>query len=215
MCIRDSSKRGSRRNIAWHYDLGNDFYGLWLDPSMTYSAALFEGPGESLQSAQDNKYRRMAELAAIGPDHHVLEVGCGWGGFCSWAAREIGCRVTAITISQDQYDYAAKRLQAEGLNDRVELRFQDYRELDGNFDRLVSIEMLEAVGEAYWPTYFAMLRDRLRPGGRAARERLRRREGAALDARAERRVSGVHGELRVRRARRRSSGSVGAARDGM
>jgi len=166
--LRPNSKRGSRRNIAWHYDLGNDFYRLWLDPSMTYSAAIFERHGEPLQSAQANKYRRMAELAAIGPEHHVLEVGCGWGGFCRWAAREIGCRVTAITISRDQYDYAARRLQAEGLNDRVELRFQDYRDLDGSFDRLVSIEMLEAVGEAYWPAYFAMLRDRLQPGGRVA-----------------------------------------------
>jgi len=166
--LRPNSRRGARRNIAWHYDLGNDFYALWLDPSMTYSSAVFERPEETLQAAQGNKYRRMAELAAIGPDDHVLEVGCGWGGFCSWAAREIGCRVTAITISRDQHDFAARRLQAEGLADRVDLRFQDYRDLDGHFDRIVSIEMLEAVGEAYWPTYFTMVRDRLRPGGRAA-----------------------------------------------
>jgi len=166
--LRPNSKRGARRNIAWHYDLGNDFYGLWLDPSMTYSSALFDRPDDSLEAAQANKYRRMAELAAIGPNDHVLEVGCGWGGFCSWAAREIGCRVTAITISRDQYDFAATRLRAEGLNDRVDLRFQDYRDLGGSFDRIVSIEMLEAVGEKYWPRYFAMLRDRLAPGGRAA-----------------------------------------------
>ncbi len=166
--LRPNSKRGARRNIAWHYDLGNDFYAFWLDPTMTYSAALFDRENESLAAAQANKYRRMAELAAIGPGDHVLEVGCGWGGFCSWAAREIGCRVTAITISRDQYNYAARRLHAEGLNDRVDLRFQDYRDLDGSFDRIVSIEMLEAVGEKYWPLYFAMLRDRLVPGGRAA-----------------------------------------------
>jgi cyclopropane-fatty-acyl-phospholipid synthase len=166
--LRPNSKRGSRRNIARHYDLGNDFYALWLDPSMTYSAAVFERPGDSLPAAQDNKYRRMAEFAAIGPNDSVLEVGCGWGGFCSWAAREIGCRVTAITISRAQYDFAARRLQAEGLAGRVDLRLQDYRDIDGSFDRIVSIEMLEAVGERYWPRYFAMLRDRLVPGGRAA-----------------------------------------------
>ena len=166
--LRPNSKRGARRNIAWHYDLGNDFYALWLDPTMTYSAAVFERPGQPLEAAQANKYRRMAELAGIGPGDHVLEVGCGWGGFCSWAAKDIGCRVTAITISRDQYDFAARRLQAEGLRDRVDLRFQDYRDIDGSFDRIVSIEMLEAVGEKYWPRYFTMLRDRLKPGGRAA-----------------------------------------------
>jgi cyclopropane-fatty-acyl-phospholipid synthase len=166
--LRGNSKRGARRNIAHHYDLGNDFYALWLDPSMTYSAAVFERPGESLQAAQDNKYRRMAELAAIGPGHRVLEVGCGWGGFCSWAAREIGCHVTAVTISRAQYDFAARRLQAEGLAGQIELRLQDYRDIEGSFDRIVSIEMLEAVGEKYWPRYFAMLRDRLVAGGQAA-----------------------------------------------
>ena len=166
--LRPNSKRGARRNIAQHYDLGNDFYTLWLDPSMTYSSAVFERPGESLQAAQDNKYRRMAERAGIGPNDHVLEVGCGWAGFCRWAAREIGCRLTAVTISRAQYEFAAQRLQAEGLNERVDLRLQDYRDIGGRFDRIVSIEMLEAVGEKYWPRYFAMLRDRLAPGGRAA-----------------------------------------------
>ncbi len=166
--LRPNSKRGARRNIARHYDLGNDFYALWLDPSMSYSSAVFERPGESFEAAQDNKYRRMAELAGIGANDRVLEIGCGWGGFCSWALREIGCRVTAITISPAQYDFAARRLQAEGLGDRVDLRLQDYRDIDGSFDRIVSIEMLEAVGEKYWPRYFATLRDRLVPGGRAA-----------------------------------------------
>ena len=166
--LRPNSKRGARRNIARHYDLGNDFYAHWLDPTMTYSSAVFERPGEGLEAAQGNKYRRMAELAAIGPNDHVLEVGCGWGGFCSWAAREIGCRVTAITISRAQHDFTARRLQAEGLADKVDLRLQDYRDIGGSFDSIVSIEMLEAVGEKYWPRYFAMLRDRLVPGGRAA-----------------------------------------------
>ncbi len=166
--LRPNSKRGARRNIAQHYDLGNDFYALWLDPSMTYSAAVFERPDESLQAAQDNKYRRIAERAAIGHDGHVLEIGCGWGGFCSWAAREVGCRITAVTLSRAQYDYTAQRLQAEGLGERVDLRLQDYRDIEGRFDRIVSIEMFEAVGENYWPRYFAALRDRLVPGGRAA-----------------------------------------------
>ena len=166
--LRPNSKRTARSNIARHYDLGNDFYALWLDPTMTYSAAVFERPGESLPAAQDNKYRRMAELAAIGPDDHVLEIGCGWGGFCSWAAREIGCKITAVTISRAQHDFATRRLQAEGLAGRVDLRLQDYRDIAGSFDRIVSIEMLEAVGEKYWPGYFAILRDRLAPGGRAA-----------------------------------------------
>lgn len=166
--MRPNSKRGARSNIARHYDLGNNFYALWLDPSMTYSAAIFETPGETFLSAQNNKYRRMAELAAIGPNDRVLEVGCGWGGFASWAAREIGCRVTAVTISRAQYDSVAQRLHGEGLSGQVDLRLQDYRDIDGSFDRIVSIEMLEAVGEKYWPRYFAMLHDRLVPGGRAA-----------------------------------------------
>ncbi|WP_193369016.1 SAM-dependent methyltransferase [Pelagibius marinus] len=167
--FRPNSRRGSRRNIAAHYDLGNDFYAAWLDPGMTYSAALFDSPADDdLAAAQDRKYRRMAELAGIVPAHHVLEIGCGWGGFCTWAAREIGCRVTAITISREQYDFTQARLRKEGLEDRVELRLQDYRDLTETFDAVVSIEMLEAVGEAYWPTYFGQLHDRLKPGGKAA-----------------------------------------------
>ncbi len=167
--LRPNSKRGSRRNIAAHYDLGNDFYAAWLDPGLTYSAGLFASAADDdLAAAQDRKYRRIADLAGIEPGHHVLEIGCGWGGFCTWAARELGCRVTAITISREQYDYSLARVRAEGLEDRVELRLQDYRDLDGVYDAIVSIEMLEAVGEAYWPTYFARLRERLRPGGKAA-----------------------------------------------
>ncbi len=166
--LRPNSRRGARRNIAAHYDLGNDFYAAWLDRTMTYSAALFRESGDTLEEAQDHKYRRMAELAAITAEHHVLEIGCGWGGFCTWAAREIGCRVTAITISREQYDFTLARVRAEGLADRVEVRLQDYRDLRDQFDAIVSIEMLEAVGEAFWPTYFRQLRARLRPGGRAA-----------------------------------------------
>ena len=166
--LRPNTRRGSRRNIAAHYDLGNGFYGLWLDPSMTYSAALFVDAGESLEAAQARKYARMAEIADLRPEHEVLEIGCGWGGFCVWAAREVGCRVTAVTISQSQYDYAQARIAAAGLSERVEVRLQDYRDLRGHYDRIVSIEMLEAVGERYWPVFFKTLRECLTPGGRAA-----------------------------------------------
>jgi cyclopropane-fatty-acyl-phospholipid synthase len=166
--LRLNSKRGSRRNIAAHYDLGNEFYAAWLDPTLTYSAALFTRSGETLEAAQNSKYRRIAELAGVTAEHHVLEIGCGWGGFCTWAARHIGCRVTAITISRAQHDHTLARIRAAGLEDRVTVLLQDYRDLEGQFDAIVSIEMLEAVGEAFWPTYFRQLHDRLRPGGRAA-----------------------------------------------
>ncbi|MGA0025636.1 MAG: class I SAM-dependent methyltransferase [Burkholderiales bacterium] len=165
--LRPNSRRGSRRNIHAHYDLGNDFYGQWLDSGMTYSAALFEGDtGRSLEHAQNAKYARILDRLGARPGQHILEVGCGWGGFAEHAAHA-GCRVTGITISQAQLEYARQRIAAAGLQDRVELRLLDYRDLDGQFDHVVSIEMFEAVGERYWPGYFAMLRDRLRPGGRA------------------------------------------------
>jgi cyclopropane-fatty-acyl-phospholipid synthase len=166
-CLRPNSRRGSRKNIHAHYDLGNDFYRLWLDPGMTYSAALFEGDtARNLPDAQTAKYARILRVLDARPGQHILEVGCGWGGFAEQAARA-GCRVTGITISQTQLEYAQQRIAAAGLLDRVELKMLDYRDLDGQFDHLVSIEMFEAVGENYWPGYFAMLRDRLRPGGRA------------------------------------------------
>ena len=135
---------------------------------MTYSAALFAEPGETLEESQERKYARMAEMADLRPEHEVLEIGCGWGGFCVWAAHEIGCRVTAVTISQEQYDFARARIAAAGLGDRIELRLQDYRDLRGRYDRIVSIEMLEAVGEDYWPVFFGALHDRLKRGGRCA-----------------------------------------------
>jgi len=163
--LRPNSKRGSRRNIASHYDLGNAFYERWLDPGMTYSSAVFAEGDDSLERAQDRKYERMAQTIGLQTGQDVLEIGCGWGGFAAWAARETGARVTAITISREQHDYAAARVQREGLADRVEIRLQDYRETAGAFDRVVSIEMLEAVGEKYWPIYFQTVRDRLKPGG--------------------------------------------------
>ncbi len=166
--VRPNSKSGSRRNIAFHYDLGNAFYGLWLGPSMTYSSAVFENAEQDLESAQINKFRHMARLANIRPGQHLLEIGCGWGEFACWAAREIDCRVTAITISQAQHDFAAARVRDAGLAGKVEVRLQDYRDITGQYDGIVSIEMLEAVGEGYWPVYFERLRRALKPGGRAA-----------------------------------------------
>ncbi|WP_029013941.1 SAM-dependent methyltransferase [Niveispirillum irakense] len=167
---KPNSKTGSRRNIAYHYDLGNGFYEGWLDPSMTYSAALYADldRAEAMEQAQQRKYAAIAERMALSPGHHVLEVGCGWGGFAEFAAREVGARVTGITISKAQYDYACARIQREGLGEKVEIRLQDYRDTQGQFDRIASIEMFEAVGERYWPTFFQALHDRLKPGGLGA-----------------------------------------------
>ena len=164
---RRNSRSGSRRNIASHYDLGNAFYAAWLDPGMNYSSAIYTQAGDSLADAQENKYRRLAELLKIKSGEHVLELGCGWGGLAEWLAREHGCRVTAITISQAQYSYAKERIAQAGLGDLVDIKLCDYRDLGGRFDKIVSVEMIEAVGERYWPIYFGALRDRLNTGGRA------------------------------------------------
>jgi cyclopropane-fatty-acyl-phospholipid synthase len=166
--LRANTRSGSRRNIHAHYDLGNDFYRLWLDRGMTYSAALFAGdPGRSLEAAQTAKYQRILERLDVQPGDRILEIGCGWGGFAEHAAATRGCRVTGVTVSQAQLDYARARIAARGLQHLVELRLCDYRDLDGQFDHAVSIEMFEAVGERYWPRYFHALRERLAPGGRA------------------------------------------------
>lgn len=163
--LRANTRSGSRRNIAAHYDLGNDFYRLWLGPGMSYSAGLFTAGDESLEAAQDAKYRLVLQLLEPAPGQSLLEIGCGWGEFACTAAREHGCRVTALTLSAPQAAFARDRVAAAGLGDRVAIRLQDYRDADGVHDRIASIEMFEAVGEAYWPVYFAALRDRLRPGG--------------------------------------------------
>ncbi len=164
--LNHNSRRGSRRNIHAHYDLGNAFYARWLDAGMTYSAARYETPGEDLRQAQANKYAALVRRMGLGPEHHVLEIGCGWGGFAEFAAREVGARVTAVTISPAQHDYARRRLFEQGLADKADVRLMDYRDIEGRFDRVASIEMLEAVGEAYWPAYFGKLRKVLAPGGR-------------------------------------------------
>jgi cyclopropane-fatty-acyl-phospholipid synthase len=165
---RDNTRAGSRRNIAYHYDLGNAFYERWLDPTMTYSSAVFAAAGQELSEAQRNKYRLVAEKLAIAPGSHVLEIGCGWGGFATQVAKEHDCRVTGITVSRAQYEYAAQRVQREGLNDKVTIKLTDYRDIDQRFDRIASIEMFEAVGERHWPVFFGKLRDCLNDGGRAA-----------------------------------------------
>ena len=162
-----NSREGSRRNISFHYDLGNEFYALWLDESMTYSAALFEQPGMSIYYAQQAKYRRLAEKIGIKPGDQVLEIGCGWGGFAEFSIVELGCHVTGITLSQEQLDFAKKRLTSAGLADKADLRLCDYRDIEGVFDHVISVEMLEAVGEQYWPQYFDRIRSLLKPGGRA------------------------------------------------
>ena len=168
--LRPNNRSGARRNIAYHYDLGNAFYEKWLDPTMTYSSALFEDDqaNEDMVAAQRRKYAALAQRMALQPGHSVLEIGCGWGGFAEFAAGEIGASVTAITISREQHAFASERIQRAGLNDRVDVRLQDYREVEGRYDRVASIEMFEAVGEAYWPQFFATLRDRLVTGGSAA-----------------------------------------------
>jgi cyclopropane-fatty-acyl-phospholipid synthase len=162
-----NTRKGSRKNIHAHYDLGNDFYRLWLDPSMTYSSALFEGTGvKPLEAAQTAKYERILEQIGAKQGDSILEIGCGWGGFAETAARR-GMRVTGVTISQQQLDYAKARLAQAGLGDRANLRFCDYRDMEGRYDHIVSIEMIEAVGERYWPDYFAALKRHLVPGGSA------------------------------------------------
>lgn len=165
--LRTNSRLGSRRNIAFHYDLGNDFYAAWLDQSMTYSSALFRRENQSLSEAQREKYQRIADLAELQQIHQVLEIGCGWGGFMAHAAEQIGCHIRGITLSREQLAYTQQRMQQNNHHHLAEATFTDYRELDGNYDAIVSIEMLEAVGEAHWPRYFQTLHDRLKPGAAA------------------------------------------------
>lgn len=164
--LKANSKSGSRRNIAFHYDLGNDFYRLWLDRSMTYSSAIYEDPEQSLEDAQRAKQQRIVDLLALNGGERVLEIGCGWGSLAARLAQH-GARVTAVTLSAQQFAGAQAAIAAQGCADRVELRLQDYRDAEGSYDRIVSIEMLEAVGEEYWPAYFTTLRERLRAGGKA------------------------------------------------
>ena len=166
--LRPNSKTTARRNIAEHYDLGNEFYQLWLDPTMTYSSARWKTPEQTLEQAQIEKYDTLCRQLKLTANDHVLEIGSGWGGFASHAVRTYGCRITTVTISQKQHDYAAERFQREGIADRVDLRLQDYRDITGTFDKVVSIEMMEALGDKYLETYFGKIHEVLAPNGLVA-----------------------------------------------
>ena len=165
--MQGNSKGQARKNISYHYDLGNDFYGLWLDKTMTYSSAIFADGQESLEKAQTAKYASMVDQMGVKAGDHVLEIGCGWGGFAEYAARERGLNVTCLTISKEQIKYSQDRITAAGLQDLVTFKLQDYRDETGVYDGIASIEMFEAVGEKYWPSYFKTIHDRLKPGAQA------------------------------------------------
>ncbi len=165
--LQGNSKGQARKNISYHYDLGNDFYGLWLDKTMTYSSAIFADGQESLEKAQTAKYASMVDQMGVKAGDHVLEIGCGWGGFAEYAAKERGLNVTCLTISKEQIKYSQDRITAAGLQDLVTFKLQDYRDETGVYDGIASIEMFEAVGEKYWPSYFKTIHDRLKPGAQA------------------------------------------------
>jgi cyclopropane-fatty-acyl-phospholipid synthase len=166
--LRDNDRAGSRRNISAHYDLGNALFETFLDSTLTYSSAVFERPAATLEEAQRTKYERLCRKLALRPEHHVLEIGGGWGGFAIHAAREHGCRVTTTTISRAQHALARERVAAAGLSDRVEVLCRDYRDLDGSYDRVASIEMIEAVGHRHLPRFFEVCAQRLAPDGMLA-----------------------------------------------
>jgi len=166
--LRRNTRIGSRENIAAHYDLGNDFYELFLDPTMTYSSGIFETAESTLEEASVAKYDRICRKLDLGENDHVVEIGSGWGGFAVYAAKHYGCRVTTTTISTQQYALAKQRIQEAGLSDRIELLLQDYRDLTGTYDKLVSIEMIEAVGHQFYDTFFRTCSRLLKPDGMAA-----------------------------------------------
>ena len=165
---RVNTKEQSKHNIHAHYDMGNEFFSLFLDETLTYSSAVFAFEGQLLADAQSNKYQRMCEFAGITEESRVLEIGSGWGGFAIYAAREYGCHVTTITLSQEQLDLASQRIQEAGLSDRVDIRLVDYRDVEGKFDSIVSIEMFEAVGAEFFETFFMKCASLLKPGGKLA-----------------------------------------------
>lgn len=165
--LRPNTRTGAKKNIEAHYDLGNDFYERWLDPSMTYSSARFETPDQSLEEAQRNKYKTLADSIGLQEGEHMLEIGCGWGGFAEYAARERGAKVTCLTLSREQRTYAIDRMEKLQLGDRVDIKLQDYRDETGRYDKIASIEMFEAVGQEYWPSFFSKVHECLKPGGKA------------------------------------------------
>ncbi|HET9034342.1 MAG TPA: cyclopropane-fatty-acyl-phospholipid synthase family protein [Dokdonella sp.] len=162
-----NTRKGSRRNIAAHYDLGNDLFKLFLDDSLMYSSAIYANEDDTLEAASSRKLERICQKLNLGPQHHLLEIGTGWGGFALYAAKHYGCRVTTTTISKEQHDRARERIEAAGLGDRITLLLEDYRDLKGSFDRVVSIEMIEAIGHQYLDTYFRTIDHLLKPDGMA------------------------------------------------
>ncbi|MTI08893.1 class I SAM-dependent methyltransferase [Rhodospirillaceae bacterium RKSG073] len=160
-----NSRDGSKKNISFHYDLGNRFYEKWLDETMTYSSALFESETDDIKDAQLRKYRKIADMAELKQGENILEIGCGWGGFSEIAAKEYGCNIHGVTLSVEQLAYAQERYQRHQIDDQATASLTDYRDTDGTYDKIVSIEMFEAVGHEYWPTYFRTIQDRLKPGG--------------------------------------------------
>lgn len=164
--LKRNNRNGSRANIAAHYDIGNELYRLLLDPHMQYSSAIYAQASDSLEQAQVNKLRVICDALELTPDDHLLEIGTGWGGLACFAARHYGCRVTTTTLSRRQYEYAREQIALQGLQDRVTLLMQDYRDLQGQYDKLVSVEMIEAVGHRYLPGYFSQLERLLKEDGR-------------------------------------------------
>ncbi len=165
--LQSNSKSQAKKNISYHYDLGNDFYKLWLDDTMTYSSAIFETGQESTEKAQLAKYGSLIDQMGAKKGDHILEIGCGWGGFAEFAAKERGLKLTGLTISKEQLKYAEKRISDAGLTDMVNFKLQDYRDERGKYDGIASIEMFEAVGEKYWPAYFQCVKNCLYPGKQA------------------------------------------------
>ncbi len=166
--LKDNSKFQSKKNIKYHYDLGNKFYEKWLDKTMTYSSAIFDTNNTNLPDAQLNKYKKIADSLSLNENSITLEIGCGWGGFSSFIAKNYKCNVDAITISKEQYDYTANKIQKEGLGEKVVVQFKDYREIRKKYSNIASIEMFEAVGKKYWNTYFETIQNSLLDNGKAA-----------------------------------------------
>ena len=166
--LNENTKSQSKKNIQYHYDLGNNFYTKWLDRSMTYSSAYFEKENQNLFDAQLNKYHKIAESLNLNENSKVLEIGCGWGGFSSYAAKHFKSKIDAITISKEQYEYASNKIQKEGLGEKVSIKFKDYRDIDTQYSNIASIEMFEAVGKKYWEKYFDIVSNSLLNSGKAA-----------------------------------------------
>ncbi len=179
--LNENTKIQSKKNIEYHYDLGNSFYNKWLDRSMTYSSAYFEKDNQNLFDAQLNKYQKIAESLNLNENSEVLEIGCGWGGFSTYAAKNFKSKIDAITISRAQFDYASKRIQQEGLGEKVSIKYRDYRDIDYKYSKIASIEMFEAVGKKYWEKYFNVVKNSLVNSGKAALQIITIDENRAID----------------------------------